>query len=76
LLFEDDEGDLFYILDIDTDPGIEQGANAFRIAEVGEGWADDGSVQSAAVIDAFIDSHALALLGVGETTLTEHGELA
>ncbi|MGQ4876988.1 hypothetical protein ACOJCM_00245 [Billgrantia sp. LNSP4103-1] len=76
LLFEDDAGDLFYVLDTDTDPGIEQGADAFRIAEVGNGWVDDGSVQSAADVNAFIDSHALALLGVGETTLAEHGELA
>lgn len=76
LLFEDDGGDLFYVLDTDTDPGIEQGADAFRIAEVGDGWVDGRSVKSAADVDAFIESHALALLGVGETTLTEHGELA
>ncbi|QTP55016.1 hypothetical protein HNO51_10200 [Billgrantia sulfidoxydans] len=76
LLFEDDEGDLFYVLDTDTAPGIEAGADAFRIGEVGDGWADGGDVQSAAEVDAVIDDRALALLGVGETTLTEHGELA
>lgn len=76
LLFEDDEGDLFYVLDSDTDPGIEAGADAFRIGEVSEGWADSGSVQSAVEVDGFIDDNDLTLLGVGETTLTEHGELA
>ncbi|QOR38785.1 hypothetical protein HNO52_09910 [Billgrantia diversa] len=76
LLFEDDSGDLFYVLDTDTDPGIEAGADAFRIGAVDAGWADGGSVQSAAEVDAFIDDNALQLLGVGETTLTEHGELA
>lgn len=76
LLFEDDAGDLFYVLDNDTDPGIEEGADAFHLAEVGEGWVNGESVQSAAEVDAFIDDNGLALLGVGETTLTEHGELA
>ncbi|WP_104203457.1 hypothetical protein [Billgrantia saliphila] len=76
LLFEDDAGDLFYVLDTDADPGIEEGADAFRIAEAGEGWVDEGNVQSAAEVDAFIGDHALSLLGVGETTLIEHGELA
>lgn len=76
LLFEDDGGDLFYVLDTDTDPGIEAGADAFRIGEVEAGWADGGTVQSAAEVDAVIEERALVLLGVGETTLTEHGELA
>lgn len=71
LLFEDEADDLFYVMDPDPEPGIEAGADSFRIAEVGEGWIDGDTIQTAAQVDTFIEENGLELLGVGETTLTD-----
>ncbi|GHA86204.1 hypothetical protein [Modicisalibacter luteus] len=71
LLFEDAEGDLFYVLDTKSEAGIEVGADNFLLGEVGEGWVNDASVHTAQKIDRYIDENGLELLGVGETTLTD-----
>ncbi|WP_043531341.1 hypothetical protein [Litchfieldella xinjiangensis] len=75
LLFEDDDGDLFVISDADPAAGIEQGADAFRIAEVGGDWVG-GADQTAAQVDDFVTQGGLELLGVGQAALSDPYGLA
>ena len=70
LLFQNGAGDLFYVMDTVTAAGIDAGADSFRIVEVGIGWADDDSAQTAAEVTSYIEDNGLELIGVGMTTLT------